>query len=75
MGASAEKSPWSVKATRYPIGPGDPRRVPAAAQDPREITDIDEPARLAYRLLSGLPVRDYAGETILNGGHEATGIV
>ena len=31
--------------------------------------------RLAYRLLSGLPVRDYAGETTLSDRDGATGIV
>ena len=31
-----------------------------------QITDVDAPVRLAYRLLSGLPVRDYVGETTLS---------
>jgi uncharacterized protein YndB with AHSA1/START domain len=39
-----------------------------------EITDVDAPVRLAYRMLSGLPVRDYAGETILSDLDGATGI-
>jgi uncharacterized protein YndB with AHSA1/START domain len=30
-----------------------------------EITGADVPVRLAYRMLSGLPVRDYTGETTL----------
>ena len=40
-----------------------------------QITDVDAPVRLAYRLLSGLPVRDYAGETTLSDRDGATGIV
>ncbi len=30
-----------------------------------EITAVEPPTRLAYRLLSGAPVRDYVGETTL----------
>jgi hypothetical protein len=30
-----------------------------------QITDIEAPFRLAYRMLSGLPVRNYTGETTL----------
>src|SRR3954447_21882765 len=37
-----------------------------------QITAVDEPTRLAYRLLSGVPVRDYVGETILTGGDTGT---
>jgi uncharacterized protein YndB with AHSA1/START domain len=39
-----------------------------------QITDVDEPVRRAYRLLSGLPVRDYTGETILSERDGATDI-
>src|SRR4029450_2509649 len=38
-----------------------------------QITAVDEPNRLTYRLLSGIPVRDYVGETILTGTDTATG--
>src|SRR3954468_21853720 len=40
-----------------------------------QITAADEPTRLAYRLLSGIPVRDYVGETVLSGGDTTTDIV
>lgn len=40
-----------------------------------QITDVDEPTRLAYRLLSGLPARDYRGETVLSSVDGATDIV
>jgi hypothetical protein len=40
-----------------------------------QITAVDEPTRLAYRLLSGLPLRDYVGETILSGSATSTDIV
>ena len=40
-----------------------------------QITDVDEPTRLAYRLLSGLPVRDYHGETVLSSENATTDIV
>lgn len=40
-----------------------------------QITGVQPPVRLAYRLLSGLPVRDYVGETILSGRDGATDIV
>lgn len=33
---------------------------------------MDVPVRLAYRMLSGLPVRDYAGETTLSDRDGAT---
>ncbi len=39
-----------------------------------QVTAVERPTRLAYRLLSGLPVRDYVGETILSGGAESTEI-
>jgi uncharacterized protein YndB with AHSA1/START domain len=31
-----------------------------------QLTDVEPPTRLAYRMLSGAPVRDYVGETILS---------
>jgi uncharacterized protein YndB with AHSA1/START domain len=37
-----------------------------------QITAVDEPNRLTYRLLSGIRVRDYVGETILTGTDTAT---
>jgi uncharacterized protein YndB with AHSA1/START domain len=40
-----------------------------------QITAVDEPTRLTYRMLSGIPVRDYVGETILTGGDTATDIL
>src|SRR3954447_23027094 len=40
-----------------------------------QITAVDEPTRLTYRLLSGIPVRDYVGETILTGTDTATEIL
>jgi hypothetical protein len=40
-----------------------------------QITAVEKPNRLAYRMLSGLPVRDYVGETNLTGGDTATEIV
>jgi uncharacterized protein YndB with AHSA1/START domain len=40
-----------------------------------QITAVDEPTRLAYRLLTGLPVSDYVGETILTGDDTTTDIV
>lgn len=40
-----------------------------------QITDIQCPHRLSYEFLSGAPVRDYTGETVLTGNHEATDIV
>ncbi len=40
-----------------------------------QITDVDAPVRLTYRLLSGLPVRDYVGETTLTGRAGATDIL
>ncbi len=36
---------------------------------------MDVPVRLAYRMLSGLPVPDYAGETTLSDRDGATDIV
>lgn len=40
-----------------------------------EITGVDAPVRLAYRMLSGLPVRDYTGETTLTQRDGATDIL
>ncbi len=40
-----------------------------------EITGVEAPVRLSYRMLSGLPVRDYAGETALSGRDGATDII
>ena len=40
-----------------------------------QITDVHAPVRLAYRMLSGLPVRDYTGETTLSDRDGATDIV
>jgi uncharacterized protein YndB with AHSA1/START domain len=40
-----------------------------------EITGADVPVRLAYRMLSGLPVRDYSGETTLTPRDGATDIL
>ncbi|MEU7907523.1 SRPBCC family protein [Actinoplanes sp. NPDC049118] len=40
-----------------------------------QIIAVDEPTRIAYRLLSGLPVRDYVGETVLREAHAGTDIV
>ena len=39
-----------------------------------QITDVDVPVRLTYRMLSGLPVHDYTGETILSDRDGATDI-
>jgi hypothetical protein len=40
-----------------------------------QITHVEPPFRLAYRMLSGLPARDYAGETILSDRDGGTDIV
>ena len=40
-----------------------------------QITDVDGPVRLTYRMLSGLPIRDYTGETILSDRDGATDII
>lgn len=40
-----------------------------------QITDVDAPVRLAYRMLSGLPVHDYTGETTLSDRDGATDII
>src|SRR3954452_6779793 len=40
-----------------------------------QITAVDSPTRLSYRMLSGIPVRDYVGETILTGGDTDTDIL
>jgi uncharacterized protein YndB with AHSA1/START domain len=40
-----------------------------------QITEVQEPTRLAYRLLSGLPVREYHGETVLSSGNAGTDVV
>ena len=40
-----------------------------------QIIAVDEPNRLTYRLLSGIPVRDYVGQTILTGTDRGTDIV
>ena len=40
-----------------------------------EITAVEPPTRLTYRLLSGAPVRDYIGETALTAVDGATDIV
>jgi len=40
-----------------------------------QITGIEEPTRITYRLLSGIPVRDYVGDTTLTGDESATDIV
>jgi uncharacterized protein YndB with AHSA1/START domain len=39
-----------------------------------EITEVEAPLRLAYRLLSGLPVRRYLGQTTLTGDDKQTDI-
>jgi|SRR4051812_4853197 hypothetical protein len=59
-----------------PAGVGTIRVLSLAPLAIREqITGVDEPTRLTYRLLSGIPVRDYVGETILTGGDTATDIL
>jgi hypothetical protein len=40
-----------------------------------QITAVDEPTRLTYRLLSVIPVRDYVGETLLTGTDTVTDIL
>jgi uncharacterized protein YndB with AHSA1/START domain len=39
-----------------------------------QITEVEAPSRLAYRLLSGLPVRDYVGKTTLTADDKQTDI-
>jgi uncharacterized protein YndB with AHSA1/START domain len=39
-----------------------------------QITHVEKPSRLAYRLLSGVPVRHYVGETTLTGDDSKTEI-
>ena len=39
-----------------------------------QITEVEAPSRLAYRLLSGLPVRHYVGQTTLTGDGRETDI-
>lgn len=59
-----------------PAGVGTIRALSLMSLKIREqITAVNEPTRLAYRMLSGIPVRDYTGETILTGGDTATDIV
>src|SRR3954447_10412475 len=75
---------WTPARTVTIEHQGDPR--PAGVQTIRvlsltpltireQITGVDEPTRLTYRLLSGIPIRDYVGETILTGGDTATDIL
>ena len=40
-----------------------------------QITDVQAPVRLSYRMLSGLPARDYTGETSLTERDGGTDIV
>jgi uncharacterized protein YndB with AHSA1/START domain len=59
-----------------PAGVGTIRVVSLALLKVREqITAVDEPTRLTYRLLSGIPVRDYVGETLLTGTDTGTDIL
>jgi uncharacterized protein YndB with AHSA1/START domain len=39
-----------------------------------QITEVEAPSRLAYRLLSGLPVRQYVGQTTLTTEDKGTDI-
>jgi hypothetical protein len=39
-----------------------------------QITEVEAPSRLAYRLLSGLPVRHYVGQTTLTTDDKGTDI-
>ena len=59
-----------------PAGVGTIRVVSLALVKVREeIIAVDEPTRLTYRLLSGIPVRDYVGETHLTGRDAGTDIL
>ncbi len=59
-----------------PNGVGAIRAVSRRPVKVREqITAVDAPTRLAYRMLSGLPVRDYVGETTLTADGSATDIL
>jgi uncharacterized protein YndB with AHSA1/START domain len=37
-----------------------------------EVVEFDPPSRMVYRLASGLPVRDYRSEMVLEGGDSVT---
>jgi hypothetical protein len=70
------------KVTREREGdppPGGVGAIRVVSQPPltvrEQITDVNEPVRLACRPLSGLPVRSYAGEAILSDGDGGTDIV
>ena len=65
---------WSVLAAQAGMG-----AIRVLSRPPfkirEQITDVDGPVRLTYRMLSGLPVRDYTGETILSDRDGATDII
>jgi uncharacterized protein YndB with AHSA1/START domain len=58
--------PGGVGAVRRVRGPGVTIR--------EEVTDYELGKRLAYRALSGIPLRDYAGEVILADNGDHTGV-
>ena len=65
---------WSVLAAQAGMG-----AIRVLSRPPfkirEQITDVDGPVRLTYRMLSGLPIRDYTGETILSDRDGATDII
>jgi hypothetical protein len=84
LAEQSEMAAWTPARTVTIQHQGDPR--PAGVGTIRvlsltpltireQITGVDAPSRLTYRLLSGIPVHDYVGETILTGGDTATDIL
>lgn len=56
-------------------GAGAIRMVKMAGRSIREeITEAEAPKRLAYRCLSGMPLKDYAGEVVLSHDRGGTGV-
>jgi Polyketide cyclase / dehydrase and lipid transport len=79
-GGWAQWGPWSRSELERdgsppPGGVGSIKRLARGRLTLREeVTEFEPPSRYGYRLLSGLPVRDYRAQVVLSDAADGTGI-